>query len=168
MERQSNSVPNEPTPFPVADERRATVQAKNAWTAARGGSDVPELGALFDGSRQLGGDEFLIKVDDDTFDSVFIVFGEEIAMTLGERGVGSSVSRVADPVLRDMFSEACAESVRSGAAIYRDGTTMTTPHTMASYRCSFMPVRSGFESVTMYVFGAFGINNEPVSERSAA
>jgi hypothetical protein len=168
MELQSHSLPNEPTPFPVADDRRATVQAMNAWSAARGGDDIPELSELFDGSRQLGDSEFLIKVDDDAHDSVFIVFGSDIVLPEGERGAGRSVSRVTDPALRNMFRDACAESVSDGVAIYHEGMIRTESDTKAGYRCNFMPVRSGYEDASMYVFGAFGIKVEPVSERNVA
>jgi hypothetical protein len=157
-----------PDPLSVAEERRATVRALNAWSLARDGDEIPELSGLFDGSRQLGDREFLIKVDDDILDSVFIVFGSEIALPEGERGAGRSVSRVKDPALRDMFCEACAKSVSDRVAVCREGTIETASHAKAGYRCNFMPVRSGYEDTNMYVFGAFGIKAEPVGEPHVA
>ena len=108
----------------------------NAWSAAREGDDVPNLSALFDGSRQLGNNEFLIRVADDTHDSVFIDFGGEIALPKDERGAGRSVSRVMDPALRDMFRETCAQSVNNGVAIHREGTIRTASNTKTGYRCN--------------------------------
>ncbi len=110
--------------------------------------------------------EDTIEALDDTHDSVFIVFGSDITLPEGERGTGRSVSRVTDPALRNMFRDACAESVSGGVAIYLDGMIRTASDTKAGYRCNFMPVRSGYENANMYVFGAFGITAEPVSERN--
>ncbi len=104
-------------------------------------------------------------VDYDTRDSVFIVFGSDIALPEGERGAGRSISCVTDPALRNMFRVACAESVSGGGAIYHEGAIWTASDTKAGYRCNFMPVRSGHEDASMYVFGAFGIKVKPVSER---
>lgn len=157
-----------PRPFPVADERRATIQAMNAWMAARGGSDLPDVGALFDGSRQICDSEFLVMIDRDTLDSVFIVCGADIPLRPGERGVGNSVARAMEPSQRDMFRAACGEAVRDGAAVYREGTIKTATGAAVSYRCSFMPMRSGNEAGNMYIFGAYGSKTGTARARDAA
>ena len=164
----SNSEHAEPTPFPIADERRATVQAMNAWTAARGESKLPDFAILFDGSRRLGDSEFLIKIDVDILDSVFVVCGDKFALPLGERGFSKPTSPATDPALYDMFREACIESVRDRVVVYREGAAMTAPGTAIGYRCNFMPLRSGNDVRSMYVFGAFGTKTYPESARAVA
>ncbi len=157
-----------PRRFPVADERRATIQAMNAWSAARGDGDLPDVGAVFDGSCRIGDGEFFIMVDGDNHGSVFIVFGADIPLCPGEHGIGSSVARAVAPSQRDMFCEACAEAVRDGVAVHREGKNNVPLHETVRYRCNFPPMRSGLDVGNMYIFGAFGSKNCRASERDFA
>ena len=158
---QANSGPDAPLPFPVADERRATIQAANAWIASRRGDGVPDLGTLFVGTRQLGGNEFLVHFDDDAVNPAFMVCGDDIALPLGEDGA-------TDPALRDMFREACTEAVRGGDMVFREGTAKTAPNIAVNYRCSFMPVRSDRLTGIIYIFGAYGTKALTAAERAVA
>ena len=160
--------PVEPAPFAIADERRATILAMNAWMAARGDRELPDLTILFDGSRRLGDSEFLIKIDEATLAPVFMVCGNEIDLPLTTPGIGNPVTRAMAPDLGDMIREACAEAVRGGDAVFREATAATAPEATVSYRCNFMAVRSGLDESSMYVFGAYGSRALPATERTAA
>ena len=141
--------------FPVSDERRATLQALNAWLAARGDDEVPSLTSLFNGRRAFLGNEFLIKVDPETLDSIFIVCGDDLPLPLGARSTGKPVRRAVPSQLRHLFCDASAEAAHRGVAVSRTGALYLESRAEIRYRSIFLPVRSDDEHDHMYVFGAF-------------
>ncbi len=153
---KANSERDNLAPFPVSDERRATLQALNAWLAARGDDDVPSLASLFDGRRAFLGNEFLIKVDPETQDSIFIVCGGGLPLPLGARSVGKPVRGAVPSHLRHLFCDASAEAVQRRVAVSRTGALYLESRADIRYRSIFLPVHSDDEHDHMYVFGAFG------------
>ena len=166
---QEISRPDAPPLFEVADERRATVQAMNAWMAARRSDDISKLGDLFDGSRQIGDSEFLTRIDEDPPPhGMFMVCGDNVSMPLSDGGVADSADRATDSALPNMFREACAEAVRGDNVVFREGGAKTEPDIIVNYRCNFMPVRSDTGTGIIYVFGAYGTRASTAAERAVA
>ena len=165
---KENSEHANPAPFPVSDERRATLWALNIWLAARGGAELPSLAHLFDGERGFLGDEFLIKVDPETLHSVFIVCGDDLPLPLGARSAGKPVRRAVPSQLRRLFCDASAEAVHRGAAVHGTGVLHLESRADIRYRSVFLPVRSDDEHDHMYVFGAFASTANDVMLQAVA
>lgn len=165
---KANSERADPAPFPVSGERRATLRAFNTWLAARGSGEVPSLAHLFDGERGFFGDEFLIKVDPVTLDSVFIVCGDDLPLPLGARSTGKLVRRAVPSQLRHLFCDASAEAAHRGVAVHRTGALHLESGSDIRYRSVFLPVHSDDERDHLYVFGAFGSTANDVVLRAVA
>ncbi len=165
---KANSEHDGMTLFPMSDERRATLQAANAWLAARGDDDVPSLGRLFDGRRTILDNEFLIKVDPVTLDSIFIVCGDDLPLPLGARSAGIPVRSPAPPHLRHLFCDASAEAAHRRIAVRRTGALYLESQAEILYRSVFLPVGSDDGHDHTYVFGAFGSTANEVVERAVA
>ena len=155
-------------PFPVSDERRATLQALNTWLAARGDGEVPSLASLFDGQRGFLGNEFLIEVDPVTLDSIFTVCGADLPLPLGARSVGKPVRGAVPSYLRHLFCDASAEAVHRRVAVSRTGALYLESRADIRYRSVFLPVRSDDEHDHMNVFGAFGSTANDVVMQAVA
>ena len=154
--------------FPMSNERRATQQAANAWLAARGDDDVPSLGRLFDGRRSVLSNEFLIKVDPETLDSIFLVCGSDLPLPLGTRSAGISVRSAAPSQLKHLFCDASAEAAHRRIAVRRTGALYLESQAEILYRSVFLPVGSDNGRDHTYVFGAFGSTANEVVERAVA
>lgn len=165
---KANSERDDLAPFPMSDERRATLQAMNAWLTARGDDDIPSLASLFDGRRTVLGSEFLIKVDPVTLDSIFIVCGDGLPLALGAQSAGKPVRAAVPSHLRHLFCDASAEAAHRRIAVRRTGALYLESRDDIRYRSVFLPVSSDDDHDHMYVFGAFGSTANDVVMRAVA
>ena len=144
----------------IMRERRATLLAQKAWSSACENDSRPDLNELSDNAVKAGQqdvfteNQFLIMIDPNTEYSVFIFYGHALPQVPGRRNAGISAQNFLPNALKDIFLDACEETVDSDKEVYRQGEITTASGESVLYRSIFMPLRSD-NLEHNYIFGAF-------------
>lgn len=141
----------------LSTERRATSVALSHWNAASAGDGIPDISRVVTRDRDLARNEFLIKLDANSGQGVFIRCGEGVGFRREGSIVGTAIEESVPSPLGDLISEACVAAQSALRPVDRESGSAAAGDTDFRYRGIFMPVRS-MSGDPGYIFGALSSN----------